>query len=66
MEIIKCGSVVTAHNGTLKGTITAVFIRFESVNYEFGYWDEGNYKVAILNECEVAINDENKQKIGFK
>ena len=66
MNIHKCGSEIRTKFGNHNGIITAVCIRFQSIQYEVTYYFQGDYKVVWMNECEFFVDKENKSGIGFK
>jgi len=65
MEVIPCGTKITSTLNNVEGIITAISIRFDTVNYEISYFAGVDYKQIWMNECEFSFSGEKKQ-IGFK
>lgn len=66
MEVIKCGTKVLTKIGHIEGMVTAVSIRFESVQYEVSYFHDGDIKTAWVREGEFDVEDGKKIPIGFR
>lgn len=66
MKIVKCGTDITTKLNNINGIITAACIRFNAVNYEVSYFNNGEYKQIWLSEAEFQVsNGSRKQIIGF-
>ncbi len=64
-KVYKPGTKAITNIGEIAGIITAVSVRFDSVNYEFSYFNAGDYKSCYLNESEFTVIEDTKIKIGF-
>ena len=64
MKIYKCGTEVELKASTLKGYISAISIRFDSIRYEIAYFWDGEIRREWLESGEF-ITDSKKQNIGF-
>ena len=64
MKIIACGTRVTTKLNSIEGIITAISIRFDTVNYEVSYFAGQDYKQIWLNEAEFNFTTK-KETIGF-
>lgn len=65
IEVRPCGQKIeTIYD--VKGFITAVDIRFASIQYELTYFIDQEKKTIWVEEGEIADKISETQKIGFK
>ena len=64
MKVIPCGTHIKTKINSIEGIITAVSIRFKSVNYEVSYFSGQEYKQIWLNESEFEFFSK-RSTIGF-
>lgn len=63
----RCGTAAVTIIGHIDCTISAVVIRFDRIQYELTYLNNGEFKTVWMNECEFIVrNNEKKIAIGFK
>jgi hypothetical protein len=65
ISLIPCGIIVKSRYGNIEGMITCQNIRFDKVQYEISYFNNGEQKTVWMNEGEFET-DIKKQWIGFK
>lgn len=63
--IYPCGINVCTRTGSLLGLITCSSIRFDKIQYEITYLNDGKFETVWMNENEFRSEGE-KQYIGFK
>ena len=63
--LIPCETIVKSKYGNIEGMITCQNIRFDKVQYEISYFNDGEQKTVWMNEGEFET-DVKKQSIGFK
>lgn len=61
-----CGTEVIIKGAEIKAIITAVCIRFGSINYEVTYYSKGVQEVVWVREQEFTAREYETTKIGFK
>ena len=61
---LPCGSIVKTKLSNIEGMITCQSIRFDKVQYEISYFNNGEQRTVWMNENEFETNIE-KQVIGF-
>ena len=59
-----CGAMVKTKLSNIEGMITCQSIRFDKVQYEISYFNNGEQKTVWMNENEFETNTERKM-IGF-
>lgn len=62
--LFPCGTLVRSKYGNIEGMITAQNLRFERVQYEVSYFNNGEQKAIWMNENEFTT-DVKKYAIGF-
>ncbi len=65
INVFQCGTKVDTKIGKIQGMITCSSIRFDKVQYEITFNNDGKFETVWMNEEEfetIAI----KQTIGFK
>lgn len=65
IKIIKCGTMVTTVIGKIQGQITGVNIRFDRIQYEISYYNNGEIQTQWMNENEFNCNQSTKQTLGY-
>lgn len=65
MQIVKCQTKVKTVIGDIKAIVIGVCIRDESVMYEIGYFQNGNYVTAWIRRYEFEIDTAIKKKAGL-
>lgn len=65
MDVYKSGTPVTVKIGRIEGHIKRCIIAGQHVSYDIGYFYEGIYREATLQEYEFDTT-ETKSKVGFK
>lgn len=67
IKIYECGTPVKTLSGQIDAIITAAIVRFDKIGYEIGYFANGEYLTAWLNEKELIISPDAKTtKVGYK
>ncbi len=66
MQIVKTGTPIITKSGQIKGMVTGVCIRNESINYEISYFGGGEHKTTWIYRYEFDIDTTTKTKAGFK
>lgn len=62
--LFPCGILVRSKYGNIEGMITAQSLRFDKVQYEVSYFNNGEQKAIWMNENEFTT-DVKKYAIGF-
>ena len=62
--LFPCGTFVRSKYGNIEGMITAQSLRFDKVQYEVSYFNNGEQKGIWMNENEFTT-DVKKYAIGF-
>lgn len=62
--LFPCGTLVKSKYGNIEGMITCQNIRFDKVQYEVSYFNNGEQKAIWMNENEFTT-DVKKYAIGF-
>lgn len=67
LSVYKCGTKLLVNDSEFIGTIVAIYIKNELVQYEVGYFNKGEYMIALLNEDQFELkHGKNKSSIGYK
>lgn len=67
IEVLQHGSKVTMNgNHDVEGFITGIVIRRNYIQYEIGYFNNGDYKSIWLQEFEITVTNGERVQIGFK
>jgi len=64
-HIVKCGTKIITICGEMKGIVTGVSIRDESVSYEMSYFSNGTHNTCWLYRYEFKIDIQFKKQAGF-
>ena len=65
INVFQCGTKVSTLIGKIDGMITCSSIRFDKIQYEITFNNDGKFETVWMNQSEfetIAI----KQTIGFK
>ena len=62
--LFPCGTLVKSKYGNIEGMVTCQNLRFDKVQYEISYFNNGEQKAIWMNENEFTT-DVKKYAIGF-